>query len=70
MSAPAAWQQRVIDERADLAGKLTRLREFFATEQFGALDPEDQKLMRQQEMGMTIYHRALEARIARFGLAL
>lgn len=61
-------QQRVVQERDDLAVKIEALGMFIDTQNpvFKNLDIEDQFLIKQQLTIMVAYHRVLDARIYRF----
>lgn len=60
------YQQRVVDEKADLDAKLQRLNGFFDTDTFAKLDPTDQELMERQASFMQGYSDVLGMRINRF----
>ncbi|YP_010843878.1 hypothetical protein PP427_gp022 [Salmonella phage KM16] len=62
------YQQRVVQERDDLAVKIEALGMFIDTQNpvFKNLDIEDQFLLKQQLTIMVEYHRVLDARINRF----
>ena len=60
------YQQRVVEEREQLADRLSRLRPFFKTETFGQLSTEDQMLLSVQCGLMESLHIVLSHRIARF----
>ena len=61
-------QQRVVQERDDLAVKIEALGTFIDNQNpvFKNLDIEDQFLLKQQLTMMVEYHRVLDARINRF----
>lgn len=61
-------QQRVVQERDDLAVKIEALGTFIDNQNpvFKNLDIEDQFLLKQQLTIMVEYHRVLDARINRF----
>ena len=59
-------QQRVIDERADLVGKLDKLHIFLETELFLSLDPAEQSRLHTQHEAMAIYADVLAERIVAF----
>jgi hypothetical protein len=59
-------QQRVIDERADLVGKLDKLTLFLETDPFSGLDPAERQRLRDQHEAMTEYASVLEDRIVAF----
>jgi hypothetical protein len=58
-----AYQQRVLDEKAELDGRLHRLRAFFETESFPKLDLLEQDRMRRQAAAMSAYQSILRERI-------
>ena len=59
-------QERVVEEKDDLEGKIKRLTDFFDTEIFEGLDGDEQFRMRTQARFMAGYLATLEARIAHF----
>lgn len=63
-------QQRVVDEKADLDIKLTKLNEFIDSRDPGSvfdnLSAEDRALLVEQEGIMAAYSDVLKRRIARF----
>lgn len=59
-------QQRVIDERADLVGRLDRLTIFFDTPTFASLDAAEQSRLQYQAVAMKEYAAALAERIVAF----
>lgn len=63
----APHQQRVIDERRDLAVKLERLTAFREKPGFADLPLVDQGLLVQQADHMAAYLSVLDARIKRWG---
>lgn len=67
-AAFAPHQQRVLDEKADLDGKLAKLLACFDTTIFASLDAEEQDRMREQAVIMQEYSDVLGARIAAFTL--
>ncbi len=60
------WQQRVVDEKADLDRKIERLLQFFQGAAYQGLEQYDQSLLRNQHMHMSNYSQTLAARISRF----
>lgn len=60
------WQQRVVEERAELHKKLLALFEFLWTEPFLALHTLDQQLLVAQYRHMKDYQSILDTRIGRF----
>lgn len=70
MSGLQPYQQRVIDEKAELEKKAKALSEFIGTNPlFEKLDTIDQELMRAQCELMWQYFTVLEKRIERFGVS-
>jgi hypothetical protein len=59
-------QQRVVDERAELVDKATKLQGFFDTPVFSGLDIAEQGRMRAQLAAMNTYADILTERIAAF----
>lgn len=60
------YQQRVVEEKTDLDGKIDRLAAFSATPVFSGLDnPEKDRMLRQLET-MRHYSKILGERIAAF----
>jgi hypothetical protein len=59
-------QQRVIEERDDLDGKLTRLTAFFGVPLFHSLPDDERNRLTTQAQHMTAYLRVLNERIAAF----
>jgi hypothetical protein len=59
-------QQRVVDERAELDGKLAKLNTFIDGATFSALDADEQDRLKQQAATMTMYSDILTERIAAF----
>lgn len=65
----APHQQRVVDERYELADKLAKLDEFIDHNPlFKTLDNKDQMLLLEQSSVMTQYKRLLDRRIYNFPL--
>jgi hypothetical protein len=60
------FQQRVVEEKAQLDDKITRLGAFFASAVFPTLASDDQHLLREQHIHMQKYSEVLSRRIARF----
>jgi uncharacterized protein len=60
------WQQRVVDEQAELANKITKLEMFFQLPWFEDVRPAVKQLMREQHRHMVGYNKALLDRIALF----
>jgi hypothetical protein len=60
------WQERLINEKAELDLKLERLTEFGRSPQFQALDEEEQMLINRQHSLMEDYSEVLSKRIKRF----
>ena len=59
-------QQRVVDEKAELDAKLTKLIAFQSTETFESLDEAERDRMRRQSDAMIDYSNVLAERIAAF----
>lgn len=59
-------EQRMLDERAELAKKMKALVTFFGSDRFNALGADDQSLMRMQYAAMMQYHVILHMRILKF----
>lgn len=57
------WQQRVVDEKTELDGRLDRLRAFFGTGLYRTLQPLQQDLMQRQASYMDAYSSTLRERI-------
>ena len=62
----APHQQRVVDERADLQGKIERLGKFMDGDLFARLPIAEQNRLRQQSGWMCGYRAVLDERIAAF----
>ena len=60
------WQQRVVDEKAELCERLAKLRQFRQTAEFAAMESDDRSLMEKQAEYMQEYADILGRRIARF----
>lgn len=60
------WQQRVVEERAQLADRLDKLGKAIRGPLLQQLPPVDAQLLFDQERAMDAYLKALDARIARF----
>lgn len=63
MSNTPAWQQRVLEEKADLDARLGRLNQFIGSGTYRALTPREQFLLHDQAKAMRAYQAALRARI-------
>lgn len=59
-------QQRVVDERAELDDKLTKLNTFIDGAMFGTLDADERDRLKQQAATMAMYSDILSERIAAF----
>src|ERR1039458_4292137 len=57
------YQIRVIDERIELAVKLTLLRTYLMSPEYGLLPAEEQRRLRQQQSAMQDYTSILRERI-------
>lgn len=62
----APHQQRVLDEKAELDGRLTKLDAFFGTSIFNGLDEEERERLAAQSRVMGEYSAILGDRIAAF----
>jgi hypothetical protein len=62
-----SYQQRVVDEKADLDGKLERLTAFIGSDKFASVPEPEQWRMRTQKWAMICYSEVLGSRIAAFG---
>lgn len=60
------WQQRVVEERAQLADRLDKLGVALNSPKVKAMDPRDRKLLFEQDLAMDTYLKVLDKRIARF----
>ena len=60
------YQERVIDEKQELDDRIEKLRTFFNTDTFQALQDRDKYLLVQQSGAMATLSRILGDRIARF----
>jgi hypothetical protein len=60
------FQQRVVEEKAELDKKLTKLRAFFETESYIGLDWEEQDRLQRQVGFMKSYSDVLAERIEEF----
>ncbi len=65
-SGRPAYQQRVIDEKAELDDKLSRLKPFFETPVFAGLPDDEKSRLSQQCHHMEQYSSILEQRISAF----
>ena len=66
MSNLLPWQDRVIEEHADLAQKIVRLANFMTTDDFRLLGESPRNLLHSQLNVMNTYLSILESRIDRF----
>lgn len=64
-----AYQQRMIEEREQLADRLAKLTQFMGSEQHGALNYGDRHLLAEQHSHMGAYLRVLSERMARARVA-
>ena len=67
MTQFAPHQQRVVDEKNELAERLGKLLAFFQSPIFAGLDAAEQSRLRNQARFMDGYQAVLEDRIAAFG---
>lgn len=58
------WLWRLDEEHRQLVRRLDKLTEFINSDAFGATEPVQQELMRQQHMHMTDYRLVLQKRLA------
>lgn len=65
--ALAPHQQRVVDEKRDLDGKLAKLTAFLRTELFLSLDARERERLTAQRGAMALYSFILGERIAAWG---
>jgi hypothetical protein len=61
-----AYQERVVEEKKDLDGKIERLDTFIRSDKFGELLIDERQRMRWQKTLMELYSDVLEARIDDF----
>jgi hypothetical protein len=61
-----AYQERVVEEKKDLDGKIERLDTFLLSDKFGELPIDEQQRMRWQKSLMELYSDVLEDRIVNF----
>lgn len=66
MSGLAAYQGRVVAEKAELDGKLTALVAFFDSPVFAGLDGNEKNRLNRQAVAMQAYSSVLGERIAVF----
>ena len=59
-------EQRVVDERNELEGKINKIWEFIGGDIWQSLNKVDQDLLAIQHNAMTAYSATLSARISRF----
>ena len=64
----APYQQRVVDEKAELDSRTESLEKFFDTQTFQDLDSGEQSLLHQQHRAMKLYSHILGDRIRAFNL--
>lgn len=62
----APHQQRVIDEKEELDGKLEKLGDFCNTPIFAELEVAEKNLLNRQFLAMELYAQVLSERIATF----
>lgn len=60
------WQQRVIEERDQLEGRVSSLKVFIGSDRFHEIDSVEQGALNKQEQFMDAYLRVLNGRIDRF----
>ena len=61
------YQQRVVDERAELDSRRSRLEQYISTPGFNERDNAEQKRMVRQLLAMGVYSDMLRERIEAFG---
>lgn len=61
-----AYQQRVVQEHADLSEKIDKLHDFFSTDLFNDLPYDHRELMKNQCLHMRLYADCLAQRITSF----
>jgi hypothetical protein len=66
MKEPAPHQLRVLNEKAELDDRTSKLRAFFDTELFSKLPETEKNLMKHQFWAMNEYSGALADRISAF----
>lgn len=62
------YQQRVVDEKSELNGKIEKLTDFIESDQFIVLDVDERHRMREQWVVMRMYSKILSDRIDTFYL--
>ena len=62
------YQQRVVEEKAQLDERLQKLRAFFRTDTAKKLPKQEKELLAQQNLLMTFYSQVLGIRIANFDI--
>ena len=60
------YQQRVIDEKAELDERLVKINKFFATDTFSSLPQDEQDRMQRQATYMKRYSEILGQRVEAF----
>lgn len=60
------YQQRVVNEKAELDDRLGKLKTFLETEVFSDLDNDERKRLQLQFLAMNTYSQILGERIAHF----
>lgn len=60
----STWRTRLVDEAAELEGKLTKLLDFLESAAAKDIDPEHLALLRDQNRHMADYLEVLQKRIA------
>ena len=61
-----AHEKRVIEEKIELNERLTKLRQFFLSEKFYALDNDEMRRLQKQAEAMQVYCDILSERISHF----
>ena len=67
--AAPAWQDRVINEKAELDERIVKLDAFIVSPDFWRLKTIDARLLQEQVVAMRCYSLALGKRIDQFGSA-
>ena len=60
------FQQRVVNEKAELSDKLDRLEAFASRADFSSVPPDEQARLTRQLLIMKLYEQVLSERIAEF----
>jgi hypothetical protein len=60
------FQQRVVDEKAELSDKVDKLESFVGGSIYASLPPDEQSRLTRQHLIMQLYEQVLSERIAAF----